>query len=256
MIHMLIPQPKDALHKRQLITLLRGVLADPQLSNALYLKGGTYAALMGYLDRFSIDLDFDILTSEQKELDRLKVRLHKLFARLGFLIADESQHYLQFFLKYKSSGTRRNTLKLEVSDRVSPYNEYETVTLKELGLVCRAQTLSTMVANKFVAVLSRHEQRGSIAGRDFFDLREFLSAGLPVNQKIVEERTGMSYVEYVGKLLEFIEVKLTPNDLYADLNSLLPPKNFRQMISQIIPDLKILLHDELARVKEGQGGKK
>jgi len=253
---MLVPQPKDALHKRQLITLLRGVLTDPALSNALYLKGGTYAALMGYLNRFSVDLDFDILTSEQKELDRLKVRLHKLFAKLDLSIADESQHYLQFFLKYKSSGTSRNTLKLEVSDRVSPYNEYEVVTLKELGLVCRAQTLSTMVANKLVAALNRQEQRGSVAGRDFFDIREFLSAGLPVNQMIIEERMGIPYAEYVGKLLEYVETVLTPSDLYVDLNSLLPPKNFRHVVDQIIPDLKMLLQDELVRVKEGYSGEK
>lgn len=246
---MLIPQPKDALHKRQMISLLRGVLSDPQLSNSLYFKGGTYAALMGHLNRFSIDLDFDILTTEPQEIARLKTRLHRLFDTLNLKVADESQHYLQFFLKYKSTGTTRNTLKLEVSDRVSPFNEYEVVTLKELGLVCRAQTLSTMVANKMVATLARNEQKGKPAGRDFFDLREFLLAGYPTNQRVVEERTGMSYREYMERLLEFVQHKLKSSDLYVDLNPLLPPHNFKNRIDQIIPDLTMLLTDELARAK-------
>lgn len=252
---MLIPQPKDALHKRQMISLLRGILSDPQLSNSLYFKGGSYAALMGYLNRFSVDLDFDILTTDPQEIARLKTRLHRLFDTLNLKVADESQHYLQFFLKYRSSGTTRNTLKLEVSDRVSPFNEYEVVTLKELGLVCRAQTLATMVANKLVAALSRYENKGSPAGRDFFDIREFLLAGYPINQKVVKERMGMSYIEYVEKLLDFVQHKLKSNDLYMDLNSLLHPHNFKNKIDQIIPDLKILLADELARAKE-RGGKK
>lgn len=252
---MLIPQPRDALHKRQLVSLLRGVLADPQLSNTLYLKGGTYAAMMGYLNRFSVDLDFDILTTDQKELDRLKTRLHRLFDKLGLRVKDESQHYLQFFLKYEAPGSGRSTLKLEVSDRVSPYNEYEVVTLKELGLVARAQTLSTMVANKLVAALSRYAQKGSPAGRDFFDLREFFSAGFPVNYSIVEERMGMPYAQYIEKLLKFVLTTLTPSDLYADLNSLLPPRNFKYIADQIIPDLRVLLQDELARAKEDSGKK-
>lgn len=250
---MLVPQPKDALHKRQLVSLLRGVLSDPKLSTALYFKGGTYAAMMGYLNRFSVDLDFDILTTDPQEIARLKNRLHRLFETLNLKVADESQHYLQFFLKYKSLENSRNTLKLEVSDRVSPYNEYEVVTLKELGLVCRAQTLSTMVSNKLVAALSRYEQKGSPAGRDFFDLREFLSAGYPINRDIVVERMAMSYDEYVSRLLEFVSHQLKPNDLYVDLNPLLPPHSFKNTIDQIIPDLKILLADELARAREGDG---
>lgn len=252
---MLIPQPKDAFHKRQLISLLRGILSDPQLSNSLYFKGGSYAALMGYLNRFSVDLDFDIMTNDQQAIEQIKTRLHGLFGNLNLKVADQSQHYLQFFLKYKSSPRTRNTLKLEVSDRVSPENEYETVTLKELGIVCRAQTLSTMVANKMVATLSRYEQKGKPAGRDFFDIREFLLAGYPVNQKVVKERTGMPYIEYVERILEFVQHKLKSNDLYMDLNSLLPPYNFKNKVDQIIPDLKILLADELARAKE-RGGKK
>lgn len=252
---MLIPQPKDALHKRQMITLLRGVLSDPQLSNSLYLKGGTYAALMGYLERFSVDLDFDILTKDPQVIGQLKTRLHKLFENLHLTVADQSQHYLQFFLKYSSPETARNTLKLEVSDRVSPENEYETVTLKELGIVCRAQTLQTMVANKMVAALARYEQKGEPAGRDFFDIREFLLAGYPIKKEIVEERTGLSYTNYVSKLRDFVQHKLMPSDLYSDLNSLLPPHNFKNLINQIIPDLKMLLGDELARARmaENQG---
>ncbi len=246
---MLVPKSMDMRHKSNMFKLLTAMLKDPIIANSLYFKGGSYAAIMGLINRFSIDLDFDILTTDAILQSKIKDKLHLLFTKLKFRVSDESQHHLQFFLKYEATGSQRNTLKLEVSDRISPANEYETVTLKELGLVCRVQTISTMVANKFVAALNRYDEKGRAAGRDFFDLREFMVAGLPVNRAVVEERMGTSYEEHIRRLLDFVKNTLKASDLYVDLNPLLPPKNFKFEVDQIIPDLTMLLTDELARAK-------
>ncbi|HIP71371.1 MAG TPA: hypothetical protein EYH05_08260, partial [Anaerolineae bacterium] len=49
-----------AKHRIQLTRLLTEILDDPYLAASLYFKGGTCAAMLGYLDRFSVDLDFDL----------------------------------------------------------------------------------------------------------------------------------------------------------------------------------------------------
>lgn len=247
---MLIPHPFDNRHKTHLINLLQAVLSDNTLSNHLLFKGGTCAALRGILPRFSIDLDFDLATKDENIQKDLKRRLHKIFRNQKLTLAQESVHHLQFFLKYNAPPKQRNTLKLEINDDLSRYNDYESITLSELNLVCHAQTISTMVANKLVATLNRLEKNGHPAGRDFFDLREFFLAGLPVKREIVEERSGISYSEYLTKLLYFIQNNLTSQALYQDLNTLLPSHNFKHAVDQIIPDLTLLLTDELSRSQQ------
>lgn len=250
---MLVPKPSDMLHKSQMFRLLSGILSDPMLANKLYFKGGTCAALRGLLERFSIDLDFDLL--DKALIPSLRPRIVGLVTKLGFRLEQQSQHYLQFFLKYAASKNSRNTLKLEISDLVSPNNKYEKINLQEVNLVCQAQTTGTMVANKLVAALGRIKNNGRVSGRDFFDLREFLLAGLPICRAVVEERTGQKYPDYLTQVLAYVKEDLAYDQLYQDLNPLLPPKNFKHRVDQIIPDLIILLQDELTRAKERYGKK-
>jgi len=150
---MLVPRRADMRHKSNMFKLLSAILKDKTLSSKLYFKGGTCAALRGVLPRFSVDLDFDLL--EKSLIPTLRPRIIKLTQNLGFTLKEQSQHALQFFLKYEAHDQERNTLKLEISDLVSPKNEYELVNLEELNLVCQTQTIPTMVANKLVAALGR-----------------------------------------------------------------------------------------------------
>ena len=242
---MLVPRRADMRHKSNMFKLLSAILKDKTLSSKLYFKGGTCAALRGVLPRFSVDLDFDLL--EKSLIPTLRPRIIKLTQNLGFTLKEQSQHALQFFLKYEAHDQERNTLKLGISDLVSPKNEYELVNLEELNLVCQTQTIPTMVANKLVAALGRLERNGHVSGRDFYDIREFLLAGLPINKSVVEERTGQKYLEYLDNILKYVKKNLTLDQLYRDLNPLLPPKNFKHVVDQIIPDLTMLLTDELAR---------
>lgn len=248
---MLVPKPSDMRHKSQMYKLLIGIVSDPILANQLYFKGGTCAAMRGLLARFSVDLDFDLL--DKSLVSSLRGRIENLTSTLGFRLDQQSQHALQFFLKYDAPPNSRNTLKLEINDQVSSHNEYETANLQEINLVCKTQTIGTMVANKLVATLERRERSGHVSGRDFYDLREFLVAGFPVNYKVVIERTGKKYSDYITELLDYMKSHLSPSELMADLNPLLPPHNLRNTIDQIIPDLKMLLADELARAKERDG---
>ncbi len=141
-------------HKIQLFRLLRAILSSNLLANELAFKGGTYASLLGYLDRFSIDLDFDLPNKEISP--SLKQHLYKIFEELGLVIKDESKNYLQFFLKYSSeSANDRNTLKLEINDVPSKFNKYEKVNLPEINMYCTGHTPPTMFANKLVAAKAR-----------------------------------------------------------------------------------------------------
>jgi predicted nucleotidyltransferase component of viral defense system len=236
---MRLPRIEDAPHKYQMYRLLRGILKDSLLSSGLVFKGGTCAVLRGWLDRFSVDLDFDVVDAGLVEKLRLPIR--KLVTDLGFGIKDESKNHLQFFLKYPAPDMVRNTLKLEINDEVSRFNRWELANLAELNLMAQTQTRGTMVANKLVAALNRHQDHGSIAGRDFYDLRHFLSQGFEIETEIVDERMGMQFADYIVKLIDFVENTVTEKDLFEDLGPLLPATELKRTVLPLREELAFLL---------------
>jgi len=242
---MILPKPEDAKHKNQMYRLLTAILTDNFLANHLCFKGGTCASMRGILDRFSVDLDFDL--PDKDEQGPIRERLNDCFDKLGLTIKDQSRQHLQFFLKYEAPEWQRNTLKLEITDLVSPKNTYEPVNLKEINLYCQAQTIETMVANKMYAATARLKKTGSVAGRDFYDLHQFLVQGLPVNREVVEERTGLSYEAYLQYLVKFIQKQVTERVLEQDLNPLLPTEKLKPIIGTLKQELLVLIKDEIKR---------
>ena len=73
---MLNLRPEDILHKSQLNRLLIEIIDQPTLSQNLAFKGGSCASMLGYLDRFSVDLDFDVLKNllASGVVDETKIR--------------------------------------------------------------------------------------------------------------------------------------------------------------------------------------
>jgi len=96
---MITLRPTDAIHKAYLLRTLTEIVDNPILSTSIYFKGGTCASMMGILDRFSVDLDFDLkIGVNEKEL---RNEFHKIFGKLGFSLDQESQKALDFFLNIK-----------------------------------------------------------------------------------------------------------------------------------------------------------
>ena len=94
---MITPRKEDTYHKIQLYRLLKGVIDDGEISSHLCFKGGTCAALLDRLDRFSLDLDFDLLPETDRGM--LKKRFHRLFQTLQLEIKDESKKNIAVYFE-------------------------------------------------------------------------------------------------------------------------------------------------------------
>ena len=230
---------EDILHKFQLLKLLTAIVDDPQISQRLYFKGGTCAAMAGFLDRFSIDLDFDLRKSVNKS--KLKTGLEKIFKDQSFTIANKKDQTLFYLLKYKAPPNRRNTLRLSVFEDIIKANDYKPIFLPEIGRLVNCQTIETMFANKLVAPIDRYQKHEKIAGRDIYDIHYFFSQGYKFKDEIIKERTGVGVKNYIKILIEFIEDKITQKILTEDLSTLLPYPKFQKIRKTLKDEVLIFL---------------
>ncbi|MFA5855012.1 MAG: nucleotidyl transferase AbiEii/AbiGii toxin family protein [Candidatus Gracilibacteria bacterium] len=251
---MLLPHRQDTVHKAWLLRLLTAISEDTLLSEKFGFKGGTCAAMRGLSNRFSVDLDFDLL-AEEKEMPNIRKALEKIFAMLGLEIKDQSAKVPQYFLKYQTgdlskSNTGRNTIKLDVSFPAPSTNDYEMIPLPEIDRVVKCQTLETLVANKLVALIARYERTGKLAGRDVFDVHQFLLNGYAYKAEVILQQRAESLQDFFQKLIDFVEKTVTNTLVDQDLNLLLPEDDFQKIRKILKQETLNLLKEELKRVRE------
>lgn len=242
---MILVRPEDAMHKAQLLRLLTEIADNRLLAANLYFKGGTCAGMLGMLDRFSVDLDFDLKPDADKA--KLRREFHLIFKQLELEIKDESKKALEFFVKYKNLPGQRNTIKIDALEMVVKANQYQPVYLAEIDRTLTCQTQETIFANKLVAPFDRYKRHHSIAGRDFYDIRHFFYQGYRYNLEIIKERTGQNRKNFFKALKRFIETRITSTVIDEDLNTLLPTEVFQKARKTLKTELLMFISEETER---------
>lgn len=244
-------RPEDALHKAWLYRILTAFADDQALMACLVFKGGTCAAMQGWLDRFSVDLDFDLRT---KDVDAcgvaaVRARMEDHFADLGLTIKDASAQVPQYYLKHEAPQRGRSVLKVDVTNMPPAANTYTHAEFASIGRVLPIQTRETMFANKLVALTDRYREHGTIAGRDVYDIHYFFEHGYFFNEGVVAERTGKQPAVYLEELTAFIEDKVTQQGLDEDLNTLVPYTRFRVIRKTLKTEVLMHLRDARTRLE-------
>lgn len=200
-----------ATHKTILFQILKDIYADTTISPYLGFKGGT-AALMFYgLDRFSVDLDFDLL-DENKD-DYVFERVLKIAERYG-AIKETHKKRFNLFCMISYDDKSRN-IKIEINRR-SFGSRYEIKSY--LGVSMQVMVLEDMFAHKLMAM---HERIGT-TGRDIYDVWFFLQSRAPINKTIVENRSDMPFEILVEKCINQLE-KTDNRRVLQGLGELLTP---------------------------------
>jgi predicted nucleotidyltransferase component of viral defense system len=243
---MITLRPTDAIHKAYLLRTLTEIVDNPILSTSLYFKGGTCASMMGILDRFSVDLDFDLkISANEKEL---RNEFYKIFDKLGFSLQQESQKALEFFLKYQNSPNQRNTLKIDALNFIVKSNVYVPVFLPEINRTVNCQNRESIFANKLVAIKDRYDRKKSIAGRDIYDIHYFFLKNLKYSERVIIERTGLQVKEYLIYLRNFINEKVNQTLIDQDLNTLLPVETFNKIRKTLKEETLMFLDNEISKL--------
>jgi len=181
-------------HKTVLFQILKDVYSDTLIAPFLGFKGGTAAVMFYGLDRFSADLDFDLLDEERQ--DTVFERIVKIVSTYGVLKESYKKRFSLFcLLSYEDQA--RN-IKVEVNRRQFG-SRYELKTY--LGVSMLVMTPEDMFAHKLIAM----SERIGKTSRDIYDVWFFLSKRFPINIEIVEKRSGMPFDKLLEKCINQLE---------------------------------------------------
>jgi len=221
-----------SLHKTILVKILKDVYSNPTLGNVLGFKGGTAANLFYGLNRFSVDLDFDLL-DELKE-DYVFEEVKKILENYGEVKEARKKRFNLFYLlSYNQKESTTQNIKVEINRR-NFNSQYE---LKNyLGITMKVMVKEDMFAHKLVAA---YERLGK-TNRDLFDVWFFLKNDWPINKNIIEERTKMKFSDFLNKLIQSIE-KLPQRGILAGMGELLDEKTKNWVKLHLKEDLLFLL---------------
>jgi predicted nucleotidyltransferase component of viral defense system len=216
-------------HKTVLFQILKAIYSDTTISPFLGFKGGT-AALMFYgLDRFSIDLDFDLL-DETKEDDVFE-RIISILPKYGTLKESRKKRFNLFYrLAYEHQA---HSIKVEINDRQFG-SRYEIKTY--LGVSMLVMVPEDMFANKLIAM---YERIGKTS-RDIYDVWFFLQHRFPINKQIVEKRSEMTFDELLQECIQKLE-KMSNSHILDGVGELLTGSQKDWAKAKLRPDTIALL---------------
>ena len=183
-----------ATHKNILIRILKDIYTNATIGPFLGFKGGTAAYLFYGLNRFSVDLDFDLLDLSKKT--EVFEQLKKILEEHGVIKESYEKRYT-LFLRISYIDKLQN-IKVEVNQRDFG-SKYEVKSY--LGISMKVMIKEDMAAHKMVAMLERMGD----ANRDIFDTYFFLKNNWPINDQIIENRTGLSMHQFLKKCIKELE---------------------------------------------------
>lgn len=202
-------------HKNIMTKILKDIYADATISQILGFKGGTAAFLFYELDRFSVDLDFDLLDVEKE--DYVFERVRNILEKYGKVKdAKKKRFNLFYLLSYSGKVKGADNIKVEINRRDfgSKYN-----VKSYLGIPMKVMIREDMAAHKLMAMF----ERLGTTNRDIYDVWFFLENNWPINEEIIEERTGGSLKEFLQKCIHALE-NMSNENILSGMGELLTQK--------------------------------
>jgi predicted nucleotidyltransferase component of viral defense system len=198
-------------HRTILFQILKDIYSDTTVAPFLGFKGGTAAVMFYSLDRFSVDLDFDLLDDTRKDV--VFEKLIRIVAKHGNIKESHVKRFSLFCLLSYEDKVRN--VKVEVNRRQFG-SKFQIKTY--LGVSMPVMVQADMFAHKLIAM---HERIGKTS-RDIYDVWFFLKNRVPINKEIVEKRSGMPFEQLIDICIDQLE-KLNNRHILDGVGEFLSP---------------------------------
>ena len=196
--------------------ILRDMYSDTSISSLIGFKGGTCAYFFYGLTRFSIDLDFDLFSTDEPTQKLVHKKIGGMLVKYGEVKDNYIKRNTIFFLL--SYGDADHNIKVEVNVRILMPKIKERYEVKEyLGISMLAGKKDYLFASKLSALTDRR----LLAMRDIYDIWFFAKNNWDINAEVVKARTGKTIKEHIADSIPLIET-VKDNEILRGLAELLP----------------------------------
>lgn len=207
-------------HRLIMFQVLKDIFSS-EIWKCLAFKWWTACYFLYGLDRFSTDLDFDLV----ENIPDLDKKIIKIISKY-WQIKAKNKIILSFW-------ENLTNIKIDVNRKIWKANKYDYVDF--FWTMIKVQSKETIFANKLVALLER------FTNRDIYDVYFFFKNFFDINEKVIFERTWLSLNELFKKIIEKLD-KLPKNYKILDwLWELLDEKQKDFVKNKLISELKNIL---------------
>ena len=195
-----------------------------EVGSFLGFKGGTLAYLCHGLDRFSTDIDIDLLdiTKEQIVIDTMREIL-VVHGDIKNEVLGKNLHRRVFRYDERSMN-----IKIELNKRFSHHNTYHIQSIDNLKLQC--MTTDCMFTNKLVALYNRWYPR------DLYDVHFFCKNKFTLKESLVYERVNMNTVELIESIIDMIPKYFAPHQVLHGLGEVLDEKQKIRVKTRLVDE--------------------
>lgn len=157
------------------------------------------------MDRFSTDIDLDLLDNTQEEL--VVTRIQEILVRLGDIkneILGKEMH--RWIFRYDANSMN---IKVELNKRIWKNNVYLLETIHNQEIMCMNQ--ESIFTNKLIALSERFYPR------DLYDVHFFFKRNFTINPDLITERTTLILEVFLKNLLEELPKRFPENAILTGL---------------------------------------
>lgn len=201
------------LHRQIMFEIITDIFRSP-IANLMGFKGGTMAYYFYGLDRFSTDLDFDLL--DENKLEEVIKIIPKILIKNGQLKDESNKRFTLFYLlNYQKEN---QNIKIEISKRMQ--YKYDYVIKNFYGTDVNILNESDSFATKLLACTTRNR----LANRDFYDVLFYLKKGVLPNEILIKNTTKKDIRSYIEYLIKFIDKNISSRSILHGLGELIDEK--------------------------------
>ncbi len=185
--------------KHQLLIgqILRDIYTDTSIAPLLGFKGGTCAYFFYDLPRFSVDLDFDLLSAG--EAKHIFDKIVDILSKYGKV--KDSYIKRNTIFAMLSYGDEDHNIKVEISTREDiPDIRNHFVSVEYLGISMLVAKKDYLFASKLAALTLRSE----VAMRDVYDIYFFAKNNWEIDKTILELRTGKTFAKQTEDCISLV----------------------------------------------------
>jgi len=215
--------------------ILQDIYSDTSISSLIGFKGGTCAYFLYGLTRFSVDLDFDLFSTDEATQKLVYEKIGSMLKKYGEVKDSYIKQNTVFFLLSYSDAD--HNVKVEVNVRILMHNIKEHYEMKEyLGISMFAAKKDYMFASKLSALTSRR----TLAMRDIYNVWFFAKNNWGINATVVKARTGKTVKDHIADCIPVIEA-VKDNEILRGLAELLSGEKEKAWVKTYLRKETVLL---------------